>query len=200
MWPDRMVRAEDPRTCWPASTKAWAYGARLCRDIFTRTASTPHAAEETMGALATAAAGQGPLRGISSHLPARRPAGAAAGWKVPLLIHQPSYSMFNRWAEGGLLDVLGKEGVGCIGFSPLAQGLLTDKYLKGIPADARINRPGGDSLQKEHLSDENLARVRALNEIAKSRGQSLAQMALAWVLRDPRVTTTLLRCELSPNS
>jgi L-glyceraldehyde 3-phosphate reductase len=87
---------------------------------------------------------------------------------------------------------LGKEGVGCIGFSPLAQGLLTDKYLKGIPAESRMNRPGGGTLMKEHLSDENLARVRALNDIAKSRGQSLAQMALAWVLKDPRVTTTLL--------
>jgi len=151
--------------------------------------------EETMGALATAVQqGKALYVGISSYSAGKTAEAVALlrGWKVPLLIHQPSYSMFNRWAEGGLLDVLGKEGVGCIGFSPLAQGLLTDKYLKGIPADARINRPGGDSLQKEHLSDENLARVRALNEIAKARGQSLAQMALAWVLRDPRVTTTLL--------
>ena len=111
---------------------------------------------------------------------------------VPLLIHQPSYSMLNRWIEEGLLDALVEEGMGCIAFSPLAQGVLTDKYLKGIPEDARINQPGGDSLQRSHLSEENLAHVRALNEIAKARGQSLAQMALAWTLRDPRVTSALI--------
>jgi L-glyceraldehyde 3-phosphate reductase len=99
---------------------------------------------------------------------------------VPLLIHQPSYNMLNRWIEDELLDALGEEGVGCIGFSPLAQGLLTDKYLEGVPEDARVNRPGGDSLQRSHLSEENLARVCGLNEIAMARGQSLAQMALAW--------------------
>ena len=151
--------------------------------------------EETMGALATAVQqGKALYVGISSYSAGKTAEAVAIlrGMNVPLLIHQPSYSMLNRWPENGLLDVLGKEGVGCIGFSPLAQGLLTDKYLKGIPADARINRPGGDSLQKNHLSEENLARVRALNDIAKSRGQSLAQMALAWVLRDSRVTTTLL--------
>jgi len=151
--------------------------------------------EETMGALATAIQqGKALYVGISSYSAGKTAEAVAIlrGMNVPLLIHQPSYSMLNRWPENGLLDVLGKEGVGCIGFSPLAQGLLTDKYLKGIPADARINRPGGDSLQKNHLSEENLARVGALNDIAKSRGQSLAQMALAWVLRDSRVTTTLL--------
>jgi L-glyceraldehyde 3-phosphate reductase len=111
---------------------------------------------------------------------------------VPLLIHQPSYNLLNRWIEGGLLDTLGQVGAGCISFTALAQGLLSDKYLNGVPADARINRPGGGSLSREHLSEANLAKVRALNAIAQRRGQSLAQMALAWVLRDPRVTTTLI--------
>jgi L-glyceraldehyde 3-phosphate reductase len=101
--------------------------------------------------------------------------------------------MLNRWIEeDGLLDTLGKEGIGCITFTALAQGILSDKYLNGIPADARVNRPGGGSLQQAHLSHENLERVRGLNEIAKRRGQTLAQMALAWVLRDPRVTSTLI--------
>jgi L-glyceraldehyde 3-phosphate reductase len=111
---------------------------------------------------------------------------------VPCLIHQPSYNLFNRWIEKGLLDTLAAEGMGCITFTALAQGLLTDKYLGGIPQDSRINRPGGASLSTAHLSDANLAKVRALNEIAKERGQSLAQMALAWVLRDARVTSTLI--------
>ena len=109
---------------------------------------------------------------------------------TPLLIHQPSYSMLNRWIEGGLLEVLGEEGVGCITFSPLAQGLLTDRYLDGIPGGARASQPY--SLHREMLSDENLQRVRSLNAIAHGRGQSLAQMALAWTLRDPRVTSTLV--------
>jgi L-glyceraldehyde 3-phosphate reductase len=151
--------------------------------------------EETMGALATAVQqGKALYVGISSYSAGKTAEAIALlrEWKIPLLIHQPSYSMLNRWPENGLLDVLGKEGVGCIAFSPLAQGLLTDKYLKGIPQDARINRPGGATLKQEHLSEENLVRVRALNDIAKQRGQSLAQMALAWVLKDPRVTTTLI--------
>jgi L-glyceraldehyde 3-phosphate reductase len=151
--------------------------------------------EETMGALAAAVQqGKALYVGISSYSAGKTREAAALlkGWKTPCLIHQPSYNLLNRWIERGLLDVLGEEGIGCIAFTPLAQGLLTDKYLKGIPADARINRPGGDSLFKEHLSAENLARVKALNEIAKARGQSLAQMALAWVLRDARVTTALI--------
>ena len=111
---------------------------------------------------------------------------------VPLLIHQPSYNLFNRWPEAGLLDALEAVGSGMIAFTALAQGLLSDKYLDGIPADSRINRPGGDSFPREALNPENLDRVRALNEIAKRRGQSLAQMAYAWVLRDPRVTSTLI--------
>ena len=111
---------------------------------------------------------------------------------MPLLIHQPSYNLFNRWVEPDLLSALEDVGAGMIAFTALAQGLLTDKYLDGIPADARINRPGGDSFRPETLSDANLTRVHALNQIAQRRGQSLAQMALAWVLRDPRVTSTLI--------
>jgi L-glyceraldehyde 3-phosphate reductase len=107
-----------------------------------------------------------------------------------LLIHQPSYSMLNRWIEEGLLDVLESEQVGCIAFSPLAQGLLTDRYLDGIPEDSRAARD--DSLSRDMLSEENLSRIRALNDIAGNRGQSLAQMAIAWALRDPRVTSVLI--------
>ena len=109
---------------------------------------------------------------------------------TPLLIHQPSYSLLNRWIEPDLLDVLGREGVGAIVFSPLGQGMLTDRYLDGIPEDSRAAREG--SLSKSMLSDENLERIRALNEIAQRRGQTLAQLALAWTLRDPRVTSTLI--------
>jgi L-glyceraldehyde 3-phosphate reductase len=151
--------------------------------------------EETMGALATAVRqGKALYVGISSYSAQKTQEAAALlrAERVPLLIHQPSYSMLNRWIEKGLLDTLEKEGAGCIAFSPLAQGLLTDKYLQGVPDDARINRPGGGTLRRAHLSEENLARVRALNEIARRRGQSLAQMAVAWVLRDPRVTSALV--------
>lgn len=110
---------------------------------------------------------------------------------TPLLIHQPRYSMFDRWVENGLLDVLGDEGIGSIAFSPLEQGVLTDKYLKGIPEDSRVAKDGR-YLKKEQLSDEVIAKVKALNEIAKKRGQSLAQMAIAWLLKDERVTTVLV--------
>ena len=109
---------------------------------------------------------------------------------TPLLIHQPSYSMLNRWIEGGLLDVLGHEGVGCIAFSPLAQGVLTGKYLNGVPAGSRASTDG--SLSSDQISEQTLAHVRALTEIARSRGQTLAQMALSWALRDPRVTSVLI--------
>jgi L-glyceraldehyde 3-phosphate reductase len=109
---------------------------------------------------------------------------------TPLLIHQPSYSMLNRWIEGGLLDTLGREGAGCIAFSPLAQGMLTDKYLDGIPEGSRASK--GTSFASSLLSEENLRHVRTLNEIAKGRGQSLAQLALAWSLRDGRVTSALI--------
>jgi L-glyceraldehyde 3-phosphate reductase len=149
--------------------------------------------EETMGALVTAVqSGKALYVGISSYSPAKTREAAEllrqAG--VPLLIHQPSYSMLNRWIEPELLDTLEEVGAGCIAFSPLAQGLLTDKYLNGVPGDSRAAQHG--SLQPDHLSDENLARVRGLNEIAQRRGQSLAQLALSWVLRDPRVTSALI--------
>jgi L-glyceraldehyde 3-phosphate reductase len=149
--------------------------------------------EETMGALDTAVRqGKALYAGISSYS-ARRTKEAAAILRrlgTPLLIHQPSYSMLNRWIEKDLLDVLGQEGVGCITFSPLAQGLLTDRYLQGIPAGSRASHPG--SFSQEMLTDETLSKVRALNQIAQRRGQTLAQMALAWTLRDPRVTSTLV--------
>jgi L-glyceraldehyde 3-phosphate reductase len=151
--------------------------------------------EETMGALASAVQqGKALYVGISSYSAAKTREAAAllAGMGVPALIHQPSYSMLNRWVEGELLAALEQAGMGCIAFSPLAQGLLTDKYLNGIPADARINRPGGSSLQSSHLSPANLEHVRALNRIAQDRGQTLAQMAVAWVLRDRRVTSALV--------
>jgi L-glyceraldehyde 3-phosphate reductase len=156
-------------------------------------AATP--LEETASALATAVQqGKALYVGISSYSPGKTAeiASMLRGWRVPLLIHQPSYSMLNRWIERELLGTLAAEGAGCIAFSALAQGLLSTKYLQGVPADARISRPGGGSLQAGHLSAENLARVKALNEIALQRGQSLPQMALAWTLRDPRVTTALI--------
>ena len=149
--------------------------------------------EETMGALDQAVrAGKALYVGVSSYSPEHTARAAAILRELgtPMLIHQPSYSMFNRWIEGGLLDVLEQEGVGCIAFTALAQGLLTNRYLDGVPADSRAAQ--GKSLSTDQISDENLARVRALNEIAQGRGQSLAQMALAWVLRDPRVTSTLI--------
>jgi L-glyceraldehyde 3-phosphate reductase len=149
--------------------------------------------EETMGALDTAVRqGKALYAGISSYSPAKTQEAAAILRELgtPLLIHQPSYSMLNRWIEDGLLDVLGELDVGCIVFSPLAQGMLTDKYLNGIPSDSRAAQSG--SFSPDLLSDEALARIRALNEIAQERGQSLAQLALAWTLRDPRVTSTLI--------
>ncbi len=110
---------------------------------------------------------------------------------TPCLIHQPKYSMFERWIEGGLLDVLGDEGIGGIAFCPLAQGLLTDRYLKGIPEDSRASKPHG-FLKKHDISEQRLTQIRALNELAIARGQSLAQMSLAWVLRDERMTSALI--------
>jgi L-glyceraldehyde 3-phosphate reductase len=149
--------------------------------------------EETMGALdAAVRAGKALYAGISSYSPARTEAAAAIlrDLGTPLLIHQPSYSMLNRWVEDGLLDTLEQVGSGCIAFSPLAQGMLTDRYLKGVPEDSRA---GADkSLSTDLLSAENLGKIRALDAIAGRRGQSLAQMAIAWVLRDPRMTSTVL--------
>ncbi|KVO95921.1 L-glyceraldehyde 3-phosphate reductase [Burkholderia ubonensis] len=151
--------------------------------------------EETAGALATAVQqGKALYIGISSYSAAktREMAALLAQYKVPLLIHQPSYNLLNRWVEHELLDTLDEVGTGSIAFTPLAQGLLTSKYLNGVPADARVNRPGGGSLKDDHLSADNLEHVRKLNAIAERRGQSLAQMALAWVLRNGRVTSALI--------
>jgi L-glyceraldehyde 3-phosphate reductase len=150
--------------------------------------------EETIGALDTAVRqGKALYAGISSYSAAktREAAAIARSLGTPIVIHQPSYSMFNRWIEPELLDALEEEGIGCIAFSPLAQGMLTDRYLDGIPADSRAGREG-TALSPSRLTDEALAKVRALNEIASARGQTLAQLALAWVLRDPRVTSALI--------
>src|SRR5512134_4025224 len=156
--------------------------------------------EETLGALASAVQqGKALYAGISSYS-AERTREAAAILRdlgVRLLIHQPSYSLLNRWIEPELLDVLGDEGIGCITFSPLAQGMLTDKYLNGIPEGSRATRTVG-SLSPDLLTDEALDRIRALNQIAAQRGQSLAQMALAWTLRDDRVTSTLIGASSVP--
>lgn len=151
--------------------------------------------EETAGALADIVRqGKALYVGISSYSAGktREIAALLREHKVPLLIHQPAYNLFNRWIEKDLLDATDEVGAGVIVFTALAQGLLSDKYLSGIPEDARINRPGGASLRPEHLSEANIARARALNEIARRRGQSLAQLALAWVLRDQRVTSALI--------
>jgi L-glyceraldehyde 3-phosphate reductase len=150
--------------------------------------------EETMGALASAVAhGKALYAGVSSYSPAktREAAVLLRDMGIPLLIHQPSYSILNRWIESELLDVLYDEGIGCIAFSALAQGMLTDKYLDGVPAGSRA-ATAGSSLQKAWLSEENLKQIRVLNDIAAGRGQSLAQMAIAWTLRDPRVTSALI--------
>jgi len=150
--------------------------------------------EETMGALdSIVRSGRALYAGISNY----RPTEAEKAIKIlrelgtPCLIHQPSYSMFNRWVEDGLLDLLGKEGVGAIVFSPLAQGLLTDKYIRGIPEGSRASKPHG-FLRPEQITDEKIAKVNQLNDLAKVRGQSLAQMALAWVLRHDTVTSALI--------
>jgi L-glyceraldehyde 3-phosphate reductase len=149
--------------------------------------------EETLGALDTAVRqGKALYAGISSYSGARtaEAVGILRELGTPLLIHQPSYSLLNRWIEEDLLDVLGREGVGAIVFSPLAQGMLTGKYLGGVPEDSRVSR--GGALSEDMLTDDALAHVRALNEIASRRGQSLAQMAIAWTVRDPRVTSALI--------
>jgi L-glyceraldehyde 3-phosphate reductase len=149
--------------------------------------------EETMGGLATAVhEGKALYAGISSYSAehTRRSAELLRELGVPLLIHQPSYSMLNRWIEDELLDTLGELGVGCIGFSPLAQGMLTDRYLHGVPEGSRASQNG--SLSQKLLTDAAMEKIRALNEIARGRGQTLAQLALAWTLRDPRMTSTLI--------
>jgi L-glyceraldehyde 3-phosphate reductase len=149
--------------------------------------------EETMGALDSAVrSGKALYAGISSYSAERTEEAASILRRLgtPLLIHQPSYSMLNRWVEGGLLDVLDREGIGCIAFSPLAQGVLTGKYLGGVPSGSRASLDG--SLSSDQISAATLAHVRALAEIAAARGQSLAQLALSWALRDPRVTSVLI--------
>ena len=149
--------------------------------------------EETMGALDSAVRqGKALYAGISSYPPAqtREAAAILRAMGTPLLIHQPSYSMLDRWIEDGLLDALDETGAGSIAFSPLAQGVLTDKYLSGIPAGSRAAR--GGSLSEEEITEDVVATAQALNELASGRGQTLAQMALAWVLRDPRVTSALV--------
>jgi len=150
--------------------------------------------EETMGALDQAVrSGKALYAGISNY-PAEMTLRASQILKelgTPCLIHQPRYSMFERWVENGLLDVLGSEGIGCIAFSPLAQGLLTNRYLGGIPADSRAGKPHG-YLKVSQITPEVLAKIRALNELAEGRGQSLARMAIAWLLKDARVTSVLI--------
>jgi L-glyceraldehyde 3-phosphate reductase len=149
--------------------------------------------DETMNALVHLhRQGKALYVGISSYSPelTREAASILAAENVPLFIHQPNYSMLNRTIEHGLLDTLGELGTGCIAFSPLAQGMLTSKYLNGIPADARVTRE--DSMSRDMLSEENLKHIRALNGMAEKRGQTLAQMAIAWTLRDPRVTSSLI--------
>jgi L-glyceraldehyde 3-phosphate reductase len=163
-------------------------------DVFYSHRFDPHTPlEETMGALdAAVRSGRALYAGISSYS-AERTAEAAAILRelgTPLFIHQPSYSLLNRWIEADLLDTLDDLGVGCIAFSPLAQGMLTDKYLGGIPEDSRM--AAGTSLSQELLTEQNLAHIRSLNDLAAQRGQSLAQLALAWATRDPRVTSVII--------
>jgi len=149
--------------------------------------------EETMGALAAAVSqGKALYVGISSYSAekTREAEAILRDLGVRLLIHQPSYSLLNRWIEAELLETVGELGVGCICFSPLAQGVLTDRYLDGVPEGSRASRPG--SISPDQLSEETMAKVRALNEIAQGRGQTLAQLALAWTLRDPRMTSALV--------
>jgi L-glyceraldehyde 3-phosphate reductase len=151
--------------------------------------------EETMGALDFAVrSGRALYVGISSYSPeqAREAAGILRDLGTPCLIHQPRYNMFDRWIEDGLLDVLEDEGIGCIGFSPLCQGMLTDKYLDGVPRESRAGRFDGHLHWGDSISDDRVARVRKLNEVAKARGQTMAQMAIAWVLRHPQMTSALL--------
>lgn len=196
MWPGPYGRMNSSRKYLLASLEQSLRRLGVdCVDIFYShrfDADTP--LEETAGALASAVQqGKALYVGISSYsVPKTREIAALLrGMGVPCLVHQPNYNLFNRWIEAdGLLDALAAEGMGCIAFSPLAQGLLTGKYLHGVPEDARARH--SKAFRDEFLSEENLAAVRALNAIAERRGQTLAQMAIAWVLRDPRMTSTLI--------
>ncbi len=166
-------------------------------DIFYHHRPDPHTPlEETMGALdLIVRQGKALYVGISSYSASETEAAIAVLKQLgtPCLIHQPKYSMFDRWVEGGLLDVLGSNGVGCIPFSPLAQGLLTNKYLKGIPEGSRaLSHRGNGAMEEDAITDEKIAKVTKLNDIALMRGQNLAQMALAWILKDDRVTSVLI--------
>ncbi len=166
-------------------------------DVFYSHRLDPHTPlEETMGALdAAVRAGKAIYVGVSSYSPeaTEKAAGILKSLSTPCTIHQPSYSMFNRWIEHGLLDTLGRLGIGCIAFSPLAQGMLTEKYLDGVPAQSRGATGGsGGTFKSAYLAPENIAHVRALAAIALTRGQTLAQMAIAWTLRDARVTSALI--------
>ena len=150
--------------------------------------------EETMGALdLIVRQGKALYAGISSYSKEETTQAVAILKRLgtPCLIHQPKYSMFDRWVEGGLMDVLQQEGIGCIPFSPLAQGLLTNKYLHGIPEDSRVAKPHG-FLKENHLDEATLGKIRKLNDLAQHRGQTLAQMALSWILKDNRITTVLV--------
>jgi L-glyceraldehyde 3-phosphate reductase len=166
-----------------------------CVDIFYSHRPDPDTPlEETLGAVAAAVRqGKALYAGISNYRPeqTRQACRILRDLGCPLLIHQPKYSMFERWIEDGLLDVLEEEGVGCIPFSPLAQGLLSDRYLAGIPEGSRAAKPHG-FLQREQVTEERIAKALRLQDLAQARGQTLAQMALAWVLRDPRITTVLI--------
>ena len=173
-----------------------AHGPRHVDIFYSHRPSSDVPLEETMGALATAVRqGKALYAGISSYSPekTREAAKILRSEGVPLLIHQPSYSMLNRWVETKLLSTLEELGVGCIAFSPLAQGLLTDKYLNGVPENSRAQAAAsGGSFLGSFLNEQNLKQVRALNDMARGRGQTLAQMAIAWVLRDARVTSALI--------
>ena len=195
MWPGpygaprvTQVPAREPRSV------AAAHGSGLCRRLLLASRGSGHAARGDDGRAAFCRSpGKALYVGVSSYS-ARRTAEAARILRelgTPLLIHQPSYSLLNRWIEESLLDTLEREGVGCIAFTALAQGLLTDKYLKGIPADSRMAGPDA-TLSRDQLTEQNLKHIRALNEIAQRRGQSLAQMALAWCLRDERITSVVV--------
>ena len=181
-------------TCWPASTRAWSRMGLDYVDIFYSHRFDPRTPlEETMGALDTAVrSGRALYVGISSYSADRTKEAVEIMHRLgtPLLIHQPSYSLLNRWIEPDVVEVCDREGLGIIAFSPLGQGMLTDRYLGGIPEDSRAAKD--HFLKRDFINEENMARVRGLNEIAQRRGQALAQMALAWVLRDPRVTSALI--------